>query len=485
MALFDNLIAYYKLDGNCRDSVNIYDGIPNNITFVDGKIGKCVQTNGNSQYISLLNEVSVKGRTQVSYSGWCFIESTLSNEFYIITEIANSDGYTRATFGVSADLLPFAGVRTVATGDNGSFQKVTGTSPMSTGTWYFLCGVFDLANGNITLYVNGVSVGSLNVTASSFVNANPYRIRIFEFESSGSGNVRVDEVGIWSKALSAAEVSELYNNGAGKTYSTGTSGGTGVVIDGLFLSTSKPTAGDKGLLINNKFFIPFAKSSGSGGTSAEYYKCDSVDTGAKTWSGYKAVFDSGTGTWSFEDTVTEGLEYNFMTPSVGGVYDADCTMTASLDTGEIALLTPHIMTSASDGEWTVTASAQESDGNRAAWKVFDGRFGENYGWSGYPNTTGWLMVEHTTTFTVKRLKLSSGSMYYGYNGTLTISGSNTGNDFTDIWSGDNPINGSNYNTNDYQEIDLSTNTLPYKFLKLYWKGVSNRLYLGELEIWGR
>lgn len=225
--------------------------------------------------------------------------------------------------------------------------------------------------------------------------------------------------------------------------------------------------------------------SSGGGTSAEYYKCASVDTSAKTWSGYKAVFDSTAGTWSFESDVTEGLAYNFMTPSVGGVYDADCTMTASLDTGELSLLSPHNMTDASDGEWTVTASAQESDHNRAAWKVFDGRFGENYGWSGYPDTTGWLMVERTTPFTVKRLKLSSGSMYYGYNGTLTISGSNTGNDFTDIWSGDNPINGSNYNTNDYQEIDLSTNTLPYKFLKLYWKGVSNRLYLGELEIWGR
>lgn len=272
MALFDNLIAYYKLDGNCRDSVNMYDGIPNNITFVDGKIGECAQTNGNSQYISLPNEVSVKGRTQVSYSGWCFIESTLSNEFYIITEIANSNDYTRAAFGVNAALLPFTGVRTVATGDTGSFQKVTGTSPMSTGTWYFLCGVFDLANGNIILYVNGVVVGSLKVTVSSFVNSDPYRIRIFEFDASGSDRVRVDELGIWSKVLSATEVSELYNNGAGKTYSTGTSGGTGVVIDGLFLSTSKPKAGDKGLLVNNKFFIPFAESSegGSGGDTSAF-----------------------------------------------------------------------------------------------------------------------------------------------------------------------------------------------------------------------
>ena len=272
MALFDNLIAYYKLDGNCRDSVNIYDGIPNNITFVDGKIGECAQTNGNSQYISLPNEVSVKGRTQVSYSGWCFIESTPNKDFYIVTEIANSSGYTRASFGVNTSLLPFAVARTVATGDTGSVQKVTGTSPMSTGTWYFLCAVFDLSNGNIILYVNGVAVGSLDVTASSFVNANPHRIRLFDFDESGSGSVRVDEVGIWSKALSAAEVSELYNNGAGKTYSTGTSGGTGVVIDGLFLSTSKPKAGDKGLLVNNKFFIPFAESSegGSGGDTSAF-----------------------------------------------------------------------------------------------------------------------------------------------------------------------------------------------------------------------
>jgi hypothetical protein len=209
--------AYYKLDGNYRDSVNMYDGIPNKTTFVDGKIGRSAHTNGYSQYISLPNEVSVKGKTQVSYSGWCFIESNPNKDFYIVTEIANSSGYTRAAFGVNASLLPFAGVRTVTTGDTGSFQKVTGTSTISTGTWYFLCAIFDLSNGNITLYVNGVSVGSLNVTASSFVNSNPQRIRMCEFDESGSGNIRVDEVGIWSKALSAAEVSELYNNGAGKS----------------------------------------------------------------------------------------------------------------------------------------------------------------------------------------------------------------------------------------------------------------------------
>ena len=62
------------------------------------------------------------------------------------------------------------------------------------------------------------------------------------------------------------------------------------------------------------------------GTSAEYYKCASVDTSAKTWSGYKAVFDSGTGMWSFSDTVTEGLSYIGITPVVGKIYSADTTI---------------------------------------------------------------------------------------------------------------------------------------------------------------
>lgn len=49
-----------------------------------------------------------------------------------------------------------------------------------------------------------------------------------------------------------------------------------------------------------------------------------------TWSGYKAVFDSGTGTWSFESDVTEGLTYTSVTPVVGGIYSADALVTVSL-----------------------------------------------------------------------------------------------------------------------------------------------------------
>lgn len=65
---------------------------------------------------------------------------------------------------------------------------------------------------------------------------------------------------------------------------------------------------------------------GSGGVA--FYKCASVDTANKTWTGYLAVLGED-GTYSFEETVTEGLPYTSVTPVVGKTYSADALVTVS------------------------------------------------------------------------------------------------------------------------------------------------------------
>lgn len=64
-----------------------------------------------------------------------------------------------------------------------------------------------------------------------------------------------------------------------------------------------------------------------GGGATEFYKCASVDTTAKTWSGYKAVLTDGV--YTFAETVTAGLSYTSVTPSVGKVYSADALVAIS------------------------------------------------------------------------------------------------------------------------------------------------------------
>lgn len=99
---------------------------------------------------------------------------------------------------------------------------------------------------------------------------------------------------------------------------------SGIVFNGLYLVQKEPSKGDKGLLVNGKYFIPVTNE--SSGAVASYYKCASVDTSAKTWSGYKAVFDSDGTSWGFDDTITEGLTYHGYIPTVGNIYSSDTTI---------------------------------------------------------------------------------------------------------------------------------------------------------------
>ena len=96
--------------------------------------------------------------------------------------------------------------------------------------------------------------------------------------------------------------------------------------------------------------------------------------GGKTWSGYKAIFDSSTGTWSFESNVTEGLTYTSVTPVVGGIYSADAlARIQSLYQGEPSGLIFHAPL-ASDLVDIVGGIQGESWGTAPVYGQIDGKY---------------------------------------------------------------------------------------------------------------
>lgn len=120
-------------------------------------------------------------------------------------------------------------------------------------------------SGTLKYYLNGTFFGTNRFTK----NSNVLQTSIAGGATYwGAGNI--DEFAL--TILDSSNVAEY----SGDTAPVPTEGypdevrSPGVVINGLFLSTSKPTANQKGLLINNKFFIPFAKSSGSGGDTSAF-----------------------------------------------------------------------------------------------------------------------------------------------------------------------------------------------------------------------
>ncbi len=67
----------------------------------------------------------------------------------------------------------------------------------------------------------------------------------------------------------------------------------------------------------NKYLREFNITS----NSPVFYRCASVDSSSKTWSGYKAVLSDGS--YSFETTKTTNLQYASVVPAVGAIYTAD------------------------------------------------------------------------------------------------------------------------------------------------------------------
>ena len=80
-------------------------------------------------------------------------------------------------------------------------------------------------------------------------------------------------------------------------------------------------AGTLAIKVGNEIFTPGNIRIGY----MAFYKCASVDTTAKTWTGYKAVLTDGV--YSFEDNVTAGLTYGAAyTPGIDYIYNDGATV---------------------------------------------------------------------------------------------------------------------------------------------------------------
>ena len=96
-----------------------------------------------------------------------------------------------------------------------------------------------------------------------------------------------------------------------------------MINDANIIPIDRVPAYTRAIKIGNRVFPLAVYSNTSGGTS--FYRCASVDTSAKTWTGYKAVLADGV--YSFEETVTEGLSYENNFPLPAQAYTSDLSVT--------------------------------------------------------------------------------------------------------------------------------------------------------------
>ena len=222
--LLTNLISYWKLDeasGNASDSHGSNTGVVSNITYVAGKINNAARFNGTTSKITLGNApFNFTGDYSVSF--WHYVPVGYNSDGYLCSRASGTSPFVQWNIYISDANNGF--VFQMNNTGAGATNAIN-ASGIATGTWYHI--VATISGTNMLLYVNGTagSSATFSGTRPSLSIDTTYGIR----SSGGAGITEgdIDEGGIWDKALTASEVTELYNGGAGLSYPFTSTANTG------------------------------------------------------------------------------------------------------------------------------------------------------------------------------------------------------------------------------------------------------------------
>lgn len=238
MALTTDLEAYYNLDDNVNDSVNAHDGVNTNCSYVYGKNNNCLQADGTGDEKVEFDDIDFPGALSISL--WFYLNSMSDHQFLISD--ARWSQTPQCSFGLKCK-SPAQNMLGEIYDSEGNRIVADSSIILDINKWYHVAMTYD--GHTLQIYVNGVADGSGTAISDGLQNANNV-LRMMSILNSSDlirypVDGKLDEVGLWTRGLSSAEVTELYNNGTGKFFN-GTSFG-------------EPTAGAiaalKGVLFSN------------------------------------------------------------------------------------------------------------------------------------------------------------------------------------------------------------------------------------------
>ena len=197
-----DLVSYYRFENSLNDEKGTNNLTDNGSTnTASGKFGQARNFEADStQYAKKTTATHPTGNSAFSISLWVNLEST---------------GVDRVFFAIGVDGGSPTAAGVYLEGSSGKFAfsfassngKVLSSTIPSTGTWYYVVGVYDTSSTKI--YVNGVLE---NTTTYSSGNLSAGDLNVGSWvNNAGVHDGDIDDAAIFSKALTAEDINYLYS----------------------------------------------------------------------------------------------------------------------------------------------------------------------------------------------------------------------------------------------------------------------------------
>ena len=214
-----------------------------NTTWVPGKIGQAVSFDGTGDYATVADNAGLDLTNAITMATWVRPGRFATQELIAKSANGSVNGYdlALATSGTATtSSRPFVRFNQLASPADVFRVSAVSTYPID-GTWMHVAATYD--GTTIRLYINGVEEGSIVANVAIATNSLPLSIGA---ESNGARALQgaMDDIRLYSRALSASEISALATVAPANTAPVATNGTLAVSQDTPASGTLQATDAD-------------------------------------------------------------------------------------------------------------------------------------------------------------------------------------------------------------------------------------------------
>lgn len=190
-------------------------------TTAPGRIGQALDFDGTNDYITMGDVAAVDSATALTGCAWIYPDSMVGDRAILAKMNGITDGFildSEMSSAAQSRANAFTiNIRDSADTDNVSIESAAFSH--ATSTWSHVCFTFTAGSATgLRLYINGVEDANspANATNVGAINAgaNPLVVGMRSDGTSNPFNGKIDDVRLYTRALSASEIKKLYQLGA-------------------------------------------------------------------------------------------------------------------------------------------------------------------------------------------------------------------------------------------------------------------------------
>ena len=224
----NGLVGWWPFNGNANDeSGNGNNGTVNGATLTTDRFGlsnKAYSFDGVDDYNEIdVNSLLANGLTISVWITSSLADSLFDHKGIIWTRLSGPQGNPPFQPNQATGIMIYPNGLLCVAGDGYAplVQIQDSGNYYNDSSWYHLVFSYDILSGDVRTVINGIETATTNSTGLSNIDLAYNTLKIGKDEIIGYGNRhwegKIDDIGIWNRALSQQEILNLYNGTSAHT----------------------------------------------------------------------------------------------------------------------------------------------------------------------------------------------------------------------------------------------------------------------------